>query len=153
MYSQGVIFYFTPFYFKDGNPCKPKYLIVLVNNNGENIVVSLPTRKDSLPSQISLNHGCINDNSISVNCYHFKKEEKICDNGFSFPIDTFIYGYSVDLWEITLLDEIYKTEGIDYEIMGTLTESEYQSIIKCFANSTSVKGKFRKVFQKTLNSF
>ena len=106
MYSPGQIIYFTPFYFKNGNTSKNKYFIVLKNIQDTTILASLPTRSKKLPSFITIDHGCINDDPSCINCYVFKGGHPICDNGFSFDLHTFCYGNEVEDYEIDILESV-----------------------------------------------
>jgi hypothetical protein len=150
MYSPGVIIYFDPFYFKNGNPCKPKYFIVLSVSDGKSLVASLPTRVDHVPSYVESKHGCIDIPHANFNCYHFEMGKIVCDNGFSFPMPTYIYGYRLDEYEIGDLNAIYPIEGVDYSIEGTLTETDFKALILCFSSSRAVKMKFRRILEKQL---
>ena len=69
MYQEGNIVYFDPFYFKNGNTAKPKYFIILKCIEKYNLVASLPTRKDSIPSTETVNHGCVELPNINLNCF------------------------------------------------------------------------------------
>lgn len=151
MYSAGRIIYFDPFYFKSGNPAKAKYFIVLYNDSHNAIIASLPTRKDSIPANIPFKHGCINVDEININCYHFEANKIITTNNWAFELPTFVYGSQIDTYELHILKDVYRVEGTEYEIIGTLKQDEYKSIIKCFAESKSVKNKYRRIFQ-TMNN-
>ncbi|MGF1565418.1 MAG: hypothetical protein ACFCUH_08625 [Flavobacteriales bacterium] len=50
MFQEATIVYFDPFYFKNGNVAKPKYFIVLKRFNEQQLLASLPTRKDAIPN-------------------------------------------------------------------------------------------------------
>lgn len=53
MLEERNLIYFSPFYFPDGKSApKEKYFIVLKNQEGNNILASLPTRKDSITKNI-----------------------------------------------------------------------------------------------------
>jgi hypothetical protein len=153
MYSPGKILYFDPFYFKNGNTAKPKYFIVLHNDHSHAVLACLPTRKDHVPSNITLTHGCINADELNFNCYHFQAGVQIATNSdFSFSEPTFVYGSQVDTYELSLLQETYQVEGVEYEIVGTMKKDEFKKLIECFVNSASVKRKFKGVLQKALDS-
>jgi hypothetical protein len=142
MFTPGNILYFNPFYFKDGTN-KRKYFIVLRSDQPDVIVASLPTSIDHIPGFIPKKHGCINIEKINFNCYLFIKEKVITDNGWSFPIDTYVYGGQVDTFDKGIFEEIYAVEGVDYELKGKLVEIEFENLKKCIINSLSVKRKIR----------
>lgn len=108
------------------------------------LLASLPTSKDFVPSTIEKTHGCIERLDINFNCYYFDPNVVICDNGFSFPIETYVYGYRLQTFNLKdlLLQELTDETIIDE--CGILTEDEYQAIIKCLINSPEVKRGYRK---------
>lgn len=145
MFQEGNIIYFDPFYFKNGNTAKPKYFIVLKNQNGKNILASLPTRKDSIPQKDEVNNGCVELPSINLNCFVISKNTEVTDCGKYFDFKTHIYGHQIDDYEISFLEEIYPTENTDYEIWGKMKEHLFTSLIDCLKNSKSVKRKYKKI--------
>jgi len=144
MYTQGNIIYFTPFYFPNGNTCKPKYFIVLLSEENSLIIAGLPTRVDHVPSFIEKKHGCISNDKINFNCYFFEKNLPITESGWSFPLDTHIYGDEIDFFDKNRFDQIYKVAGVDYEVIGKLKDSELNQMINCFKNSRATLNKVRR---------
>ena len=151
MYSPGRILYFDPFYFKNGNTSKPKYFIVLGAESGNAIIASLPTRSDHVPANVPIKHGCISIDSINFNCYHFEAGKSITTNNWAFELPTFIYGSQIDLYELSILKDVYQVEGVEFEKIGVLKKDEYKRIIQCFSKSKTVKIKFKKAFDIILN--
>jgi len=145
VFSEGTIIYFTPFYFKNGNTSKNKYFIVLKLVDDKIVLGSLPTRSNKIPSFINVSHGCVNDDASSVNCYVFGSEIKICDNGFSFGLSTFCYGNEVEDYEMSILEEVYCVEGVDYEVVGVLLKNEFDGLIQCIKQSKSVKRRIQRL--------
>ena len=96
MFLPRQIIYFNSFQFKNGNTSKTKYFIVLANSNDDIIIASLPTRTNTVPSFVTVDHGCINIDERCYNSYLFKKDQVIGENGFSFDMSTFIYGDQVE---------------------------------------------------------
>ncbi len=137
------IIYFTSFQFKYGDKPKTKYFIVLANVDNKIIIASLPTRTNSVPSFITINHGCINLDERCYNSYLFEEQRIIGEKGFCFELSTFIYGDQVEDYELEQLDANY-IEGVDYAILDLLTKGEFEAIINCFKNSNSVKFKIKK---------
>ncbi|MEW4922669.1 hypothetical protein [Algibacter sp. 2305UL17-15] len=145
MFDEGTIIYFDPFYFKNGNTAKPKYFIVLKNQDNHNILASLPTRTDSIPQKEEIENGCIELPSINLNCFVISNDIEITECGKSFEFKTHIYGHQIDDYEIDFLQEIYPLENTDYEIWGKMKNEIFVSLIECLRNSKSVKRKYRKI--------
>jgi len=146
MTKEGSILYFPEFFFKNGNPSKPKYFIVLkYDDQGRAILASLPSSKDHLPSFEEIRHGCLNSDRAQMNCYIFMADNVITDCGWSFPLNTFVYGNQIDAYELDMLEDVYPVEESDWEIVGLLTSDEYTALISCLANSPWVKRKYKKM--------
>ena len=144
-FQQGAILYFDPFIFPDGGSPKPKYFLVLKRMDDTLLLASLPTSKDHVPVFIEKRHGCIERSDISFNCYYFDLSVPICDNGFSFPVETYVYGFRLQNFNLNnlLLQEL--TDKTTIEECGTLTKSEYQALIHCLTHSPEVKRGYRKL--------
>lgn len=145
MFEEGTIIYFDPFYFKNGNPAKPKYFVVLKNHADQNILASLPTRTDSIPEKEEIENGCIELPSINLNCFVISDAIVVTDCGKTFDFKTHIYGHQIDVYEIESLKEIYPIEDTDYKIWGKMKEEIFLLLIKCLKNSKSVKRKYQKI--------
>lgn len=145
MFIEGQIVYFEPFFFKNGNTPKNKYFIVLKNIENKIIIASLPTRSNKAPALVNVFHGCINDEERCFNCYLFKAKKIICDNGFCFDLNTYIYGNEVEDYDVETLSEVYAIEGIDFNIVGNLSKEEYLSLYQCLTNSSSLKRKIKRL--------
>ena len=144
-FQQGGILYFDPFIFPDGGSPKPKYFLVLKHIDDTLLLASLPTSKDHIPEYIEKRHGCIERSDISFNCYYFDPSVVICDNGFSFPVETYVYGFRLQAFNLNnlLLQDVSNDTKI--EVCGILTDDEYQAIIRCLTNSPEVKRGYRKM--------
>jgi len=147
MFQPKTLIYFSNFYFKNGNTAKPKYLLVLGNINNKTVIASLPTRTNQSPTFI-LEHGCVDIKERCLNCYSFAAARPICENGFSFPLPTFIYGSQVEDYEFSLLEETYRIEGVDYELCGILTDAEFYAVTNCILNSSRTKRKIKDMLKK-----
>lgn len=145
MYQQGQILYFEPFYFLNGNTSKNKYFIVLKQIEGDIIVASLPTSKDFVPRFITKIHGCLKADEANFCCYYFEQDKPIAENSWAFPRDTYLYTEQIDIYQLSLLTEMYKFEGIDYQTVGCLTQMEYNNLIDCVKNSKAIRRKVRRV--------
>ena len=90
-------------------------------------------------------HGCIDDPEINFNCYCFEKNRTITENGWSFPKETYVYGYRLALFSLTDMDSKYKIENVDFQQKGKLLDFEYKAIISCLRDSPAVKRKYRRL--------
>ena len=144
MYTPGNILYFTPFYFPDGGKEKNKYFIVLAANQENTLIATLPTSKDHIPANAEKIHGCIDLPEINFNCYYFEARKPIAESGWSFPLETYVYGPQVAEFNKTNFENIYSVEEIDYEIVGKLKTTELTAIKNCVKNSRTVKRKIRR---------
>ena len=147
MLLEGHLYYFTPFYFKDGSTPENKFFIILKNIGDKTIVASLPTSSNKYPSFVTpLSHGCVNINERRINCYIFQAKRIVCEGGFSFKVDTHVYGdkiYDYEMKNVTNNGTIQL--GRDYELKGKLTSQEFADLIKCIISSDATKGRFKKL--------
>jgi hypothetical protein len=143
---EGHLYYFTPFYFKNGGFPENKFFIVLKNIDNKSILASLPTKKNNAPSLIDKKHGCINLDERKFNCYLFSPDKRICENGFKFKLPTHVYGNQMEDYEINRItkEETIKI-GIDYELKGKLNEEEFNDLLRCLENSKSISSKFKRM--------
>jgi hypothetical protein len=148
VYTAGKLIYFDPFHFKDGSQPKPKYFLVLKVIGENAILASLPSSVNHLPRNQALNHGCLEIPEACINCYIFEPGRSITTSGWSFSFHTMLYGSWLDDYEVSSLKRNYPIAGVDYEIVGDLTEVELNGIIHCFANSSTVKRKYRRILSQ-----
>lgn len=144
MYTPGKIIYFDPFFFKKGGS-KPKYFLVLKVINEVVVLASLPSSQAHLPTSQVIQHGCLEIPEACINCYIFEANRPITKHGWSFRLNTFLHGLWLDDFSITDLMATYSIENVEYEIIGELTDGELNNVIKCFANSSSVKRKYKRI--------
>ena len=111
MFDEGNIIYFDPFYFKNGNTAKPKYFIVLKLFGQNSVLAALPTRKDSIPADQTITHGCIELPDINLNCYLISNEVAITACGKQFDFKTHIYGYQLDDYSTSSLQDMYRMKA------------------------------------------
>ncbi len=142
MYQEGNIIYFTPFYFKNGNPAKPKYFVILKVNDANTIMASLPTSKDHIPAKDVVKSGCIELPEINLNCFVFSPEETVTECNKSFPFMTYIYGSQLDFYNLADMYDIYRNDGIDYVLWGKMKQPTFNRLKQCLKNSKAVKQKF-----------
>lgn len=146
MLPEGHLFYFMPFYFKNGNIPDNKFFIVLKNLDNVSVIASLPTSVNNAPSLIDKKHGCINIEDRMFNCYAFEENRAICENGFCFELPTFVYGNQIEDYQISILTKGNTIkENEDYKLAGILNEAEFKSLKECLSNSNSIKRRFKKI--------
>lgn len=148
MFEEGAIIYFDPFYFKNGNTAKPKYFIVLKNQDNHSVLASLPTRKDSIPEKEQIDNGCIELPEINLNCFILSNSIEITECGKRFDFKTHIYGHQIDSYLIDFLKEIYSIENTDYQIWGKMRKEIFIDLIECLIHSKSVKRKYKKILSE-----
>lgn len=145
MFKERTIIYFDPFYFKNGNKAKPKYFVVLKNEDNKNILASLPTRTDVVPAKDEIENGCLELPDINLNCFVFSDSCSVTECGKTFDFKTHIYGHQLDIFDVDFLNQIYPLENSDYIIWGRMDEQLFNSLINCLRRSKSVKRRFKKL--------
>lgn len=150
MLEERNLIYFSPFYFPDGKSApKDKYFIVLKNQEGNNILASLPTRKDSVPKVFDGEMGCISLNStqhgFDLVCYRIGQEKEILENSdFYFDFNTHIYGTNLRLYQLDYFS-LYPHEGIDYTIIGKIKNEIFIELVNCLKENKAVKRGYRLI--------
>lgn len=142
MFEVGNLFYFKEYIFKNGNTPKNKFFLVLKALENGFIAAILPTKVESLPSNIEKNHGCISFPEKCICCYHIPKDIVVSNSGFSFQLDTFLYAQHVFDETESNLFSTYPIEDIEFK--GKILDIEFKKIIQCFSNSNQLPRKFRK---------
>ncbi|MGL4585132.1 MAG: hypothetical protein ACRCVU_19365 [Flavobacterium sp.] len=145
MFIEGTIVYFDPFYFKNGNTAKAKYFIVLKSDKRTTILASLPTRKDSIPTQNSIANGCVELPLINLNCFVIDINQIVTDCGKCFDFKTHFYGHQIEEYDIQLMRELYQFEGTDFTIWGSMKSDLFKNLIDCFKSSKAVKRKYKQL--------
>jgi hypothetical protein len=143
----GLLLYITPFYFSNGTS-KNKYFIVLKKTSNGVLLISLPTSQDHIPIGIEKKHGCINNSEMLVSCYYFHPQNAITDNGFSFPLETYLYAEQVnEIGEDSFMKN-YQFENIDFSVLGKINPEEFTAIINCLTNSPTIKNRYKRELLK-----
>ena len=142
-FEKGSILYFSPFIFSNGDEPKNKYFLVLHCDEQNLILASLPTSQDHVPGSLEKKHGCINQSDINFNCYLFEIGRVVCSNGFSFPKETYVYGFRLQLFDLYVFCVQECNDETKIEVKGRLLDEEYNALVQCLKNSTSVKRKYK----------
>ncbi|SHK72416.1 hypothetical protein SAMN04488007_3674 [Maribacter aquivivus] len=150
MFDLFHILYITPFYFPNGQSApKNKYYIPIFLEGDEIIFVFLPTSKIKIePSKIK--HGCHDVSKGSYTCYIFQEKVEITDCGFYFDFDTCVYSYQINAFSKPMIEDVYKVEDVDFEIIGELKKTEKIALIQCLLNSKFIKLKVKRALSKYL---
>lgn len=145
MYTPGKLLFFDPFYFQNSNSHAPKFLLVLKAVDDNVILASLPSSQKHLPSLQEIKHGCLEIPDACINCYIFEAKKPITKCGWSFDLDTMLYGNWIDDYSVDNLLQKYPIQGVDFDIIGELIDEELSAVIECFKNSRTVKRKYKKL--------
>ena len=140
MYHTGELIKFSPFVFKNGNQPKTKYCIVLGQIDDKVMMVSLPTSKDHVPSDVMVERGCVDISERGVNAFVFSPNDQVTSS-FSFPRPTFVYGEQVDEYEQKYLDEM----GSKVEQLGQIDSVLFQALKDCVKKARLLRRKYRKL--------
>lgn len=139
----GNILYIRNYQFEDGGEEKNKYLIVVaVNQSDFSFIRSLTTSKQYIPDNKIL-HGCCNNDNFSH--YVFVNSRSICDNGFCFDLDTFVY-YNHNVLQLSIAN--FKEKSYSIEVKGKLNQTEYKRFVRCIKGSRHVKRKIKNIIEK-----
>lgn len=145
----GTIIYFTPFYFPNGKSApKNKYFIVLHNDGDQWVVATLPSSVDRVPEGAAQDHGCLNLPQAMFYAYIFEPGRPVTNEGWGFPLATYIYTAWVEAFDKRIFREVYTVENVDYRIIGRLTKTEYTALIQCALTSGDLKGRYKNVLKK-----
>ena len=140
MYQTGELIKFSPFVFKNGNQPKSKYCIVLGQINDKVLLASLPTSKDHVPSDVMIEHGCVDVPERGVNAFVFSPNDQVTSS-FRFPRPTFVYGEQVDEYEQKYLDEM----GSTVEQLGQIDSLMFHTIKDCLKKARLLRRKYRQL--------
>ena len=146
MFEEGNIIYFTPYYFPNRNSApKAKYFVVLKLKGEDTILAALPTSKDQVPEKDEIEQGCVELPNINFNCFVISNNTTVTECGKSFSRPTFIYGSQISTHEISLLNNLYQIEGVDYTIFGKMEKNIFEDLILCLKTSRTVKRKYKRM--------
>ena len=140
MYQTGELIKFSPFVFKNGNLPKPKFCIVLGRIDDKVMMANLPTSKDHVPSDVMVEHGCVDIPERGVNAFVLNPSDQVTAS-FRFPHPTFVYGEQVDEYEQKYLDEM----GSTVEQLGQIEPALFQAIKDCVKKARLLRRKYRNL--------
>jgi len=144
MFETGTLLYFEPFVFPDGGIPKAKYFVVLANVEQNVLLASLPTSKDHVPSDIPLQAGCLELPERMVNVYVFLASVQVTENGFCFPMNTFIYGANIKTYDSELFVRQEQEGMTRISVIGNLRKELFESLKDCLRNSDAVRKRFKQ---------
>lgn len=149
MYTQKNIVYVLRYDFENDQTIKPRYLIVIDNNNTTSLVLSLITSKDHIPDNL-MKHGCINEPDRMIHCHVFLSEKIIGENGFSFPLNSFIYINTSTVFQTDSQKLIEKYQD-KVEVKDRMTDDEFSNLIYCIYKSKYISRGTKKRIEVALN--
>ena len=115
------------------------------------IIATLPTSQNFVPyGEASIKDGCIDMPGIGFRCFCFIKDKCVTNTGFSFPLDTFIYGRGVEDYSIETLSLTYRVENIDYVKCGQINDEIYLDLLHCLKDASNIKRKFKRMIAEWL---
>ena len=149
MFEEGNLLKFTPFLFKNGAIPKPKYFVVVREIEGSLLLASLPTSKDHIPADVEIRSGCLEMAERQVNVFVFLSGEVVAtdedNDGFSFPLNTFIYGADIDTYPSSAFIKQLEEGLTSISLIGKLQDPIFQELKDCLKTSRLVKNKFRRL--------
>ena len=152
MFEEGSLLFFRPFLFKNGANPQDKFFLVLKRTEDNILLACLPTSKDHVPTDLEVNHGCLNIPERMFNVFVFLAGEKVAskEDGtpFTFDKNTFIYGANLDTYPTTRFDLQERMAQTSIEKIGILNECLFKELIACLSKSKMVKNKFRRMLQE-----
>jgi len=149
LFVERQVLFFRPFYFKDGAAPLNKFFVILKNIDGVSIVASLPTKVNNAPSLLTIPHGCNNHEDRCFSCYVFEAGKVVCENGFAFKLHTHMYGDQVNDYELEVITKKNTIkEGVEYDVVGMLTQDEFAEVYKCLSDNNSTRGRIKRLLKK-----
>lgn len=88
------------------------------------MLASLPSSQVHLPTSQSIVHGCLEIPDSGINCYIFEAKRPVTTSGWCFDYNTFLYGFWLDDFDISLLKTNHTIEGVDYQVIGDYSFAE-----------------------------
>ncbi|MCO6147526.1 hypothetical protein [Flavobacterium sp. NRK1] len=143
--GEGTLLHIPNYEFENGER-KNKFFLIIREIEHVQLIVSLPSSIEYLPSDIEIVHGCIELEKAQQTTYCFKAERVIASNtAFSFKKDTYLHGCWLHGIDKTAFFQKYSVENLHYEIKGVIDQHELNAIKKCFKNSCVVKNKYKRL--------
>lgn len=149
MFEEGDLLHFDPFIFEDGTS-KPKYFLVLKNEDGMAVLASLPTSKDHIPADMEVHAGCYEFPERGVNVYVFMAGADIAINPstgrhFAFSKNTFVYGANLDIFPLTKFIAQQLSGETNVTVKGKMNQELFDDLKKCLKQSVAVKNKYKRM--------
>jgi hypothetical protein len=152
--SERDVLHIDDFDFKNGQPIKGRFLIVLSDDENSQIILSIVTSQDFVPVDL-FKHGCIKEDERRIHCYCFEEKNIIgINNDFSFKKNSFIYIDQSSVYEASIsnITDAYKDK---IDIKDSLLETEYIDLIYCIYKNKfierGIKRKLNDILEKLLS--
>lgn len=146
LFTAGALLCFDPFWFPDGGTPKRKYFVVLHRDAGSLLLVSLPTTKDHVPSDIDTKPGCMEIPERNFNAFVFPAGSPVTET-FAFPRDTYIYGGSVHAYSLDALKKPVEESLSAVSSLGHIIPSLFMELLTCMRESSAVRRKYRNLLR------
>jgi hypothetical protein len=148
MLKRKNLLYITDYDFQNDQKIKPRYVIVVDDGKLNSILFTVVTSKDYVPENL-LQHGCVKDESKNIHCHIFLKDISICENGFSFPLNSFIYinSSSTFIAEKSIFIEKYNKTT---ELKDVLSDKEFENLIYCVYKSKFIPRGIKRILATIL---
>lgn len=143
LFTVGNLLLFKPFYFPDGGKPTPKFFLVLYKEEKDALLVSLPTSKDHIPTDIEAESGCIELPERNINAFILPKGVLVTED-FSFKCNTFIYGCNLHEYSMKNILQPIEDKSSEVTIIGKIKSNLFYEIIKCLKESSAVKNRYRR---------
>lgn len=147
--KEGAILYIKDFEFgkKGAVKKKNKYLIVLLELEGNRLMFSLPSSQVYI-SKEKQKAGCINHKDMGISIFCFEQGDVIGQDGFAFKKDTFVY-YAQVLERSTSFLDAYMENG-QLEVLDCLSKHFLTEVLYCALKSTVIPTKYIPFLEEKL---
>lgn len=143
-FVQGALLCFDPFWFPDGGKPKRKYFVVLQKKDTSLLLVSLPTSKDHIPSDVAFRAGCIELPERNFNAFVFPANDYVTET-FAFPNNTFIYGSNLHAYDLEAIIKPVLESLSTVTRLGNIQPKLFKELVTCLKTSSSVRRKYQKL--------
>lgn len=62
-------------------------------------------------------------------------------------LNTYIYGFRINLFDVEIFAQQIREGRMNLEVKGRLYPNEFEDLVLCLKNSSSVKRKFRRMLE------
>ena len=149
LYPKQILF-IRNYEFEDGSQSDGKIAIILALDDEKIVLVqALVTSQQKIPDQ-KINHGCTNssDYLFSFYCYEQKRIIGISSKGVDFFFDKTTFIYFQSNLSVIPTAKYLDNYGASMKILATLSDQEYDRLIKCLKKSNLAPRKIKRFFER-----